>query len=116
MPMLSWEQLSMLRALRQGTDDARLVASSRVRVYRSILVIVTFVLLAAVVLLPAIIPHMARDLSVVRSPADVTSAADVTNARDIATIEVWGAVGALASVIVALHNLSSSRHPVKLQL
>lgn len=120
MPPLTPDQRANLRALRQDLNDARRALNARVHTYRNILVVATFILLTGAVVLPLIVPYMSSDIGLLRpsdtAPAGPTPAPIPLTTLDIATVEVWGVVGGLVGLIVALRNLNSSRHPVRLQL
>jgi hypothetical protein len=114
--MVSQRQRAGLRALRQAIDDSRLAAEIKVRIYRNALIMAIAILLSTAAILPVAVPLLPLDLNVLRPLAAGGSPTRSLISMDVVTIELWGAVGGLIGLIVALRGLQSSRHPVRLQL
>ena len=132
------EDREALRAAARAVNDAQLSVPATARSYRNALTVAIFVLAIAAIVFPLLATRAdARLLDLHPSatsgsttatpcgrpgrfggeaPSSEDSASGSTGISEIASIELWGVLGALVGALAGLRNLRGSTQPVGLQM
>lgn len=115
MPKLTFDDRVQLRSILVTIDDIELSTHTAVRTYRNALLVATATLIALAILFPFIAAQVSPQTVAIRfvHAGQLPTALSLTSA--MASVEIWGLLGATIASVTVLFRLRSFSSPAGLQ-
>lgn len=115
MPILTFDDRVQLRSILVTIDDIELSTRTAVRTYRNALLVATATLIALAILFPFVAAQISPQTVAIRfvPSGQLPTALSLTSA--MASVEIWGLLGATIAAVTVLFRLRSFSSPAGLQ-